>query len=189
MSAVTTDSYADAPHTRRSAPRQAPEPAPDSILSPEEIELKHWLLDQAATRGNAVVSVQAEDGVGNYDFTAGAWRTHGVPEGVVVGLPKPMGTVLLDAYVDRAATGGQFRIGEFYHDFFEGIPVLFQRVAERYYPQYFGSAFLLYPNGDFPAVQLVVPTPQGQWPWAANAPEGFRRWQPILTETGKPDLD
>ncbi|WP_084608774.1 DUF4262 domain-containing protein [Thermocrispum agreste] len=188
MSAVTTDSYADASRTPRPAPRRAPASPVDAVLSPEEAELKEWMLEQAQTRGNAVISVQPGDGVGNFEFTAGAWRTHGVAEAVVIGLPRPMGTVLLDAYVDRAATGEQFRIGVPYEDFFDGVPVLFQKVAERYYPQYFGSAFLLYPMGDFPALQIVVPTPQGQWPWSPDAPPGFRRWQPVLTDTGQPDL-
>ncbi|MGH3433917.1 MAG: DUF4262 domain-containing protein [Thermocrispum sp.] len=167
MSAVTVDTAAAA-------------------LTPEELELKNWLLEQAETRGNAVLGVAPGDGVGNFSFTAGAWRTHGVPEAVVIGLPNPLGSVLLDAYVDRAATGEEFRYGQLYDDFFNGVPVLFQEVAKPFYPQYFGSAFLLYPDGAFPAVQLIVPTPEGQWPWSAGAPDGFLRWQPVLTDSGLP---
>lgn len=158
-----------------------------AVLTPENQKLKEWLLEQAETRGNAVIGVAAGDGVGNFCFTAGAWQTHGVAEAVVIGLPGPLATVLLDAYVDRAATGEQFRCGQLYDDFFDGVPVLFERVAKPHYLQYFGTAFLLYPDGEFPAVQLIVPTPDGHWPWDDDAPEGFGQWQPVLTESGLPE--
>jgi hypothetical protein len=60
-------------------------------------------------------------------------------------------------------------------------------VAQGHYPEFFGSALLLYPKGDFPAVQLIVATPQGKWPWQADAPAGFAEWQPVLTVSGDPE--
>ena len=51
----------------------------------------------------------------------------------------------------------------------------------------FGSAFLVYPDGEFPALQIVVATPEGKWPWDADAPEGFAEWQPVLTDSGRPE--
>lgn len=156
-------------------------------VAAEHQELHDWLIHEAEHRGNAVISVAPEDGVGNYCFTAGAWRTHQVPEAVVIGLPEQLATVLLDAYVDRAATGHHFQPGELYGDFFEGMPITFEHVAKPYYPAFFGSAFLLYPDGAFPALQIIVPTPDGHWPWDADAPEGFARWQPVLTASGVPE--
>lgn len=150
-------------------------------------ELHDWLVEQADTRGNAVLSVGPSDGIGNYCFTAGAWRTHRVAEAVVIGLPTQLATVLLDAYVDRAAMGERFEVGRAYDDFFDGIPVTFQPVAKPHYLEFFGSAFLLYPKGDFPALQIVVPTPDGHWPWDPDAPEGFARWQPLLTASHGPE--
>lgn len=156
-------------------------------LAPEHQELRDWLLEEAESRGNAVIAVDAEGAAGGYCFTVGAWRNHGVPEAVVVGLPQHVATVLLDAYVDRAATGEPFELGECYHDFFDGVPITLEQVAHVHYPQYFGTAFLVYPDGDFAAVQIVVPTPGGHWPWSANAPAGFGAWQPVLTESGLPE--
>lgn len=156
-------------------------------LAPEDQKLREWIIAEGEQRGNAVIQVAADaDGAG-YCFTAGAWWLHGVPEAVVIGLPESIGPVLLDAYVDRAATGEPFECGELYEDFFEGVPLTLEEVAPEYYPEFFGSAFLLYPDGDFPAVQLIVATPEQQWPWEADAPEGFAEWQPILTESGVPE--
>ena len=95
---------------------------------------------------------------GPYTFSVGAWRRFGVPEAVVIGLPEGMGAVLVNAYVRRAAAGERFVTGVRYKDFFEGLPIVLERVFKGWYFEYFGSAFLLHPKGDFPAVQLIVPT-------------------------------
>lgn len=153
----------------------------------EHRRLREWIVAQSEDRGNAVISVAGDEHGSGYCFTASAWAMHGVSEAVVVGLPKELAPVLLDAYVDRAAAGERFELGEVYHDFFKGVPVTFERVAAGHYPEYFGSAFLVYPDGDFPAVQIVVADSGGYWPWDRQAPRGFAAWQPVLTESGRPE--
>lgn len=150
-------------------------------------ELREWIVAQAQARGNAVIRVPGDENGAGYAFTVSAWAMHEVPEAVVIGLPDAMAPVLLDAYVDRAAAGERFEPGRLYHDFFDGVPVTFERVAPGHYPEFFGSAFLVYPDGDFPAVQIIVPTPDGGWPWSPGAPGGFGRWQPVLTDSGRPE--
>ncbi|OQO94934.1 DUF4262 domain-containing protein [Saccharomonospora piscinae] len=170
MSAVTAETGLDSDH---------------ELASDEE--LREWIVAQAEQRGNAVITVPTDDHGAGYAFTVCAWAMHGVPEAVVVGLPVEWATVLLDAYVDRAATGERFEYGGRYDDFFDGVPVTFEKVATGHYPEFFGSAFLVYPEGEFPAVQIIVPTPDGHWPWSPDAPEGFRAWQPVLTVSGAPE--
>ncbi|WP_216206123.1 DUF4262 domain-containing protein [Amycolatopsis aidingensis] len=157
------------------------------ILTSEEEELREWIVSQGEQRGNAVISVSRDENGAGYAFTACAWALHEVPEAVVVGLPEEIAPVLLDAYVDRAAAGERFEFGKVYDDFFEGVPLTFEQVAKGHYPEFFGSAFLVYPDGDFPAVQIIVPTPEGVWPWEEHAPEGFAAWQPVLTVSGVPE--
>ncbi|WP_199434856.1 DUF4262 domain-containing protein [Qaidamihabitans albus] len=150
-------------------------------------ELREWIVAQGQEHGNAIIAVAADQNGAGYSFTVCAWALHGVPEAVVVGLPGDMAQVLLDAYVDRAAAGERFEFGRLYHDFFDGVPITFEKVASGHYPEFFGSAFLVYPDGDFPAVQIIVPTPEGHWPWSRDAPEGFAQWQPVLTVSGAPE--
>jgi hypothetical protein len=158
----------------------------DALASGDQ-EIIDWIEAQAKARGNAVITVPSDDNGSGYSFTACAWAVHEVPEAVVVGLPDQMGPVLLDAYVDRAAAGRTFEPGKIYDDFFDGVPVIFEWVAQGHYTEYFGSAFLVYPEGDFPALQIIVATQDGQWPWSEDAPEGFAEWQPVLTESGVPE--
>jgi hypothetical protein len=145
------------------------------------------LLDQAEQHGNAVVQVAGDDKGAPYAFTVGAWRRFGIAEAVVVGLPEDMSQVLLSAYVTKAREGERFLAGAIYDGFFEGVPVAFEKVHKGWYPEYLGSAFLLYAKGDFPALQIIVPTPQGYWPWHPDAPAGFGAWQPVLTSSGRPE--
>lgn len=162
--------------------------APIGEAEPDEHRrLREWIVQQSESRGNAVISVAPDEYGAGYCFTVSAWAMHGVPEAVVIGLPEQLAPVLLDAYVDRAAAGESFEPGEVYHDFFDGVPLTFERVATGYYQEYFGSAFLVYPEGNFPAVQIIVAEPGGRWPWDPAAPEGFAAWQPVLTESGRPE--
>lgn len=164
---------------------------PPNRLTAQDEKFRRWLLDQAEEHGHAVVQVAGGSHNGAdyapYAFTVGAWRRFGVAEAVVVGMPEEMSQVLLTAYVHRAGLGERFRAGDLYHGFFEGVPVAFETVARPWYKEYLGSAFLLYPKGDFAALQIVVPTPQGFWPWSPDAPPGFRAWQKILTVSGRPE--
>jgi hypothetical protein len=162
-------------------------PVTTETLAPEDQDLLEWIVAEAERRGNAVISVPGDDKGSGYCFTACVWAMHEVPEAVVVGLPEQMAHVLLDAYVDRAATGAAFAPGQIYEDFFDGVPVTVERVHPGHYPEFFGSAFLVYPDGDFAAVQIIVASTDRKWPWDADAPEGFAAWQPVLTESGRPE--
>jgi hypothetical protein len=156
-------------------------------FSAEEEDLRQWLLDQADEHGNAIIEVPRDKYGAGYVFSVGAWRRFGVAEAVVIGLPEGMGRVLVNAYVRRASAGERFIIGKPYDDFFDTAQVVVERVAKGHYPEFFGSALLLYPNADFPAVQLIVATPDGDWPWQPTAPAGFAEWQPVLTVSGNPE--
>lgn len=156
-------------------------------FSAQDEQLRQKLLADAEDYGNAVVQVAGDEHGAPYSFTVGAWRRFGVAEVVVIGLPPEMAAMLVNAYVAKAACGERFRAGELYYDFFEDVPVTFERVATKWYPEYFGSAFLLYRTGGFPAMQIIVPASGGRWPWQPDAPEGFREWQPVLTDSGLPE--
>jgi Domain of unknown function (DUF4262) len=156
-------------------------------LTDSDRDMRQWLLKQAEDHGNAVVEVAGDDQGAPYCFTVGAWRRFGVAEAVVIGLPLELGRVLVAAYVQEARDGTKFQPGQLYGQFFNGVPITCERVAKGWYPEYFGSAFLLHPTGDFPAVQLIVPSEGGYWPWHPEALRGFSRWQPVLTQTGVPE--
>ncbi|GLZ43034.1 DUF4262 domain-containing protein [Actinokineospora sp. NBRC 105648] len=156
-------------------------------ITEEEAALREWLLRTADAEGHAVIEVDGDEHGAPYAFSVGAWRRFGAPEAVVIGLPVNMARPLIDIYVRRAASGERFFPGLPYLDFFQGTPVVVERVHQGHYPEFLGSATLLYPSGQFPALQLIVATPDGHFPWSPRAPEGFAQWQPVLTESGYPE--
>lgn len=160
---------------------------PDLPLSEEDRRLRDFLIAQADAHGKAIVEVAGDSDGAPYTFSVGAWRRFGVPEAVTIGLPVGAGRALIDAYVDRASRGERFPPGHVWDDLLEGVLVTVERVNKGHYFEFFGSAFLVHPDGDFDAIQLITATPQDYWPWEPDAPPGFRLWQPVLTASGAPE--
>ncbi|MGQ0837465.1 DUF4262 domain-containing protein [Actinokineospora sp.] len=156
-------------------------------VTADDENLRQWLLRTADADGHAVVEIAGDEHGAPYAFSVGAWRRFGAPELVVIGLPVDMARPVIDRYVRRAAAGERFFPGLPYLDFFDGVPAVVERVHKGHYPEFLGTAFLLYPSGEFPALQLIVATPQGRWPWSPDAPDGFALWQPVLTDSGRPE--
>lgn len=156
-------------------------------LSPEDRRLRDHLIAEADAHGTAYVEVAGDADGAPYTFSVGAWQRFSVPEAVTIGLPEGAGRVLIDAYIQRARRGETFRPGQVWDDLLEGVLVTVERVNKGHYFEFFGSAFLVHPDGDFEAIQLITATPQDDWPWEPSAPPGFDLWQPILTESGLPE--
>lgn len=160
---------------------------PDLPLSDEDARLREFLLAQADAHGKAIVEVAGDEKGAPYTFSVGAWHNLGVPDAVTIGLPEGAGHALIDTYVDRASKGERFPPGHVWDDLLEGVLVTIEHVNKGHYPEFFGSAFLVQPDGDFEAVQLITATPEDYWPWEPEAPPGFDQWQPILTGSGAPE--
>ncbi|MFL6120588.1 DUF4262 domain-containing protein [Actinophytocola sp.] len=160
---------------------------PDLPLSVEERRLRDHLVAQVDAHGRAIVEVAGDKDGAPYTFSVGVWQRYGIPEAVTIGLPEGAGRHLIDAYIDRASQGEEFPPGQVWDDLLEGVLVTVERVNRGHYFEFFGSVFLLHPDGDFDAVQLITATPEDDWPWEADAPPGFDLWQPVLTESGLPE--
>lgn len=158
-----------------------------SDLSPEDLELRDSLIAEGNVKGQAIIEVAGDQDGAPYTFSVGAWRRYGIPEAVTIGLPEGAGRYLVETYIHRASEGEEFPPGQVWDDLLEGVLVTVERVNKGHYFEFFGSAFLIHPEGDFDAVQLITATPQDYWPWEADGPPGFDLWQPILTESGAPE--
>jgi hypothetical protein len=156
-------------------------------LPPEYLALRDQLVADADANGTAVVQVEGDEDGAPYAFTVGAWRRYSVPEAVTIGLPAGAAEILLRNYVRRASRGEVFRPGTVWDDLLEGVLVTVELVSRSHYFEFFGSVFLVHPDGDFGAVQLITATPDDAWPWESTAPEGFGRWQPVLTDSHAPE--
>lgn len=150
-------------------------------------ELRKWLVDAAEEHGAAVMHVEGDEHGAPFAFSVGVWRRFGRPEAVAIGLPPDVANAVINTYVQRSAAQERFVPGRLYEGFVQDCPVAVEKVARPHYPEFLGSAFVVYGGPDFPAVQLIVPTPDGHFPWHQDAPEGFAAYQPVLTESGMPE--
>jgi hypothetical protein len=129
--------------------------------------------------GCHVVHVAAEDELPPFSYSVGIQRSSGAPEVVVVGLKQPIAHFVVNEYNRRVQVGQSFHPGETYSGFLEGFLVGFELVEEEFYREHFGWNLWLYNGPSFKVLQVVYPTTNGVWPW--NATDGFRTWQPLLT--------
>lgn len=153
----------------------------------EDRRLRKWLVKTADEHGAAVTHVPADDQGSGYAFSAGVWRRYGRPEVVAIGLGQDVAHAVINTYVRRIAGGERFVPGWLYEGFLDGCPVTFEKVAYEHYPEYLGSAILMYGGDDFPAVQMIAAMPNGVFPWQPEAPAGFAAHQPVLTTSGRPE--
>ncbi|WP_016698974.1 DUF4262 domain-containing protein [Actinoalloteichus spitiensis] len=153
----------------------------------DDQELRRKLRTAAEEDGVAIVHVAAERGAPPFAQTVGVYRSCGMPEVVVIGLPPKVAHAVLGTYSERARAGENFVPGRCYERFLKDLPVTFERVHRGFYAEYFGHAFLLNRKGNFPALQMIVAAPDGSWPWQPDAPGGFAQYQPVLTDSGRPE--
>ena len=150
-------------------------------------QLRDWIVRTADEHGAAVLHVPSDDRGSAYAFTAGVWRRFGKPEAVVIGLPRDVAHTVVNTYIRRISAGERFVAGCLYEGFLQGCPVVIERIAHGHYSEFLGSAVLLHQSDDFPAVQLIVSSPDGKFPWQDDAPGGFAAHQPVLTASGQPE--
>jgi uncharacterized protein DUF4262 len=139
-----------------------------------------------------MVSVREERGrdrtwlAPGFVYTVGLWTFRRVPEVIVVGAPVRHAVEMITRYAESGKVGRRVRPGGPYRDFAPGAGVMVEVVAPALYRQWLVSAFDFYPDGGFPAYQLIWRDRDGVWPWE-------RRWgrgnppQPILTASGRPE--
>lgn len=149
--------------------------------------LRQWLVNTAEEHGAAIMHVAGDEQRAPHAFTVGAWRRFGRPEVVAIGLPRDVAHAVLNTYVERAGRGERFAPGRLYDGFLDGCPMAPEKVAKGHYPEFFGSAYVVYGGDDFPALQLIAATPEGAFPWHQDAPQGFAEYQPVLTDSGLPE--
>ncbi|MBP2478156.1 hypothetical protein JOF53_007028 [Crossiella equi] len=153
---------------------------------------RRGLLKRVAEEDFAAVAVAAERdpvtglAVPGCHYTVGLWALRRTPELIVVGAPDRHAKDLLRRYTERAAAGEEFLPGVLYDGYVEGYRVTFERVAPGQLRGWFGQAGALYPDWDFPALQLLWPKHDHTWPWDRLCWR-FHTHQPVLTASGAPE--
>lgn len=139
------------------------------------------ILEDIEQFGCAVMYISAEADLPPFAYSVGIKKTSSAPEVVVIGLKQELSHFIVNEYNRRVRKGEMFYPGERYSGFIEGFEVIFEKVEESFYKDYFGYNLWLYQGSRFDILQLVCPNTIGVWPWQPEASAWFKSWQPILT--------
>ena len=131
--------------------------------------------------GCHILHVAAEEDLPPFSYSIGIQRSSGRPEVAVIGLKQPLAQSVINDYNHRVREGEMFTTGRRCAGFLEGFDVLFEKVDEEFYREYFGWDLWLYAGPAFDVLQIVYPTTAGIWPWEPAASDWFRKRQPLLT--------
>lgn len=137
-------------------------------------------LDDIAKYGCHVIYVLPEAELPPFAYSVGIQQSFRAPELVVIGLKQPISHAIVNNYTSRIKDGERFHSGQRVSGFVAGFECEFRSVDRSHYREYFGWDIWLYAGHDFDVLQLVCPDTAGNWPWATEASEWFRNWQPIL---------
>jgi hypothetical protein len=165
-------------------------------------EFRRQTLARIAANDYTMIGVAPERSRGlvspGFTYSIGLWTFRQVPEVIVVGMPTIHAQEMIVKYAELTASGCTFTPGQWSDEFVPGYRFVFERVARRHYQEWFAKAFEFYPDGNFPALQLLWPDRQGNYPWrsqfgAACEPNRDRcgrvnpEPQPLLTGSGRPE--
>ena len=134
--------------------------------------------------GNHVISVMEGDGYPRFTYSIGINKTQFKPDIIILGLKPELAHSIANNYRDRLLSGEIIKPGKYYSDFIGNFDVVFEKVACKYYKDYFGWARWLHEGDDFEMLQLIWPTTNGVWPWDDDTSEYYNWAQPVLNESG-----
>jgi uncharacterized protein DUF4262 len=154
-------------------------------------QFRRRTLARIAEHDYTMISVAGERRGGGwtpgFTYSIGLWTFRRAPEVVVVGAPYGCASAMIEAYAAQAAAGRLFTAGGRYDYLVGGGPVVLERVSPSHYEKWFARAFHLYPDGRFPALQILWPDTRGMWPWDGGWQLSNVEPQPLLTESGRPE--
>lgn len=130
--------------------------------------------------GCHIVLVEADDYLPAYAYTIGLFQTYGHPEVICFGLaPEVLKSLLQDTH-QLVKQGRKLIPGYLFPEFLKGFKTQFLKVNPAYYPDYFGLAQEHYKSRNFPALQLVWPDKQHNFPWEESFNPNWKFRQPAL---------
>ena len=131
--------------------------------------------------GCHIIHVLSGDNSPPFSYSIGIWKTSRRPELIVIGMAHKYAQEIINEYNRRARLGEDMQDGQLLGDLVEGdFDCLLRRVDEKYFADYMGWNRWFYQGNEFPALQLILPTTSGLWPWELDVSSATRKAQPIL---------
>lgn len=130
--------------------------------------------------GLHIIHVLAEDDLPNFSYSIGLYETYQKSEIIIIGLKQDMQQVLLNNIAYDYKQGRELESGKMHNDILDDYECLLLDIDKKNYDEYMGQAIDYYKSKDFPVMQIIWPTPSKMYPFDKDAPDGFKKWQPVL---------
>ncbi len=135
--------------------------------------------------GVHIIHVLAEDEEPGFSYTIGLYELHNKPELIMIGQEQDLHQVILNNMAYDYKEGRTLTNGNMEKDILDDYECLVIDVDKKNYEEYLGIAMDYYNGDDFPVMQIIWPTQSGMLPTDEDAPEGFKKWQPVLGNVKK----
>lgn len=161
-------------------------PAHQCDRSPEAIQKSEQkALDDIATYGLHVISVQGDDEHLPFTYSLGIEQSLGMPELIIIGLRSSLAHGMINACYERMKAGLQLapgmRVDGLLGDGFQCVVV---QVSPEHFADYMGWAIWLHKGRNFRALQIVFPSVNSnRYPWEPEVAAGSAGWQPVLSSS------
>ncbi|OOQ58445.1 DUF4262 domain-containing protein [Mucilaginibacter pedocola] len=131
--------------------------------------------------GCHIVLVQSGNSVPDFAYSIGLYERFNHPEIICFDLKSDLMSSMINHACDLIEQGELLIPGKLYDGFLEGHNVQLLPVDKAFYAEHFGYARWYYGNYiDFPALQIVYPDLQGNFPWEENFNPEWKFRQPLL---------
>ena len=131
--------------------------------------------------GCHLVVIEADNYLPAFVYSIGLYKNFGHPEIICFGLKADVTAEIINHARDMIQEGGSFVAGTPYPDFLENYDIQFVEVDKKFYADYLGYGARFYNNSfDFPALQLVWPDKERNFPWEDGFNPDLKFRQPLL---------
>lgn len=146
-----------------------------------DIEARQTILNNIEMYGCHLVLIEADNYLPAFVYSIGLFKRFGHPELICFGLKTEVMASIINHACDLIKNNESLKENKLYPGFLEGYNIQFLPVDKDYYPDYVGYAGWFYDmRFDFPALQLVWPDKQHNFPWEKGFNPDWKYKQPLL---------
>lgn len=125
--------------------------------------------------------VQSDGYSPRFGYSIGLFKEFNHPELLLIGLDDTSTGAIINSIKDEIENGTRFIEGINYPGFLVNFPIQFLAVEKEHYQDYLGYAGWYNDQSfDFPALQVIWPDKNGNFPWEDDFNERFKFVQPLL---------
>jgi len=146
-----------------------------------DLETKKTIIANIEKHGCHLAMLEADSDLPAFVYSIGLFKSFGHPEIICFGLNTNMMASIINQARDLIKNGESLAPGNLYRGFLEGYNIQFVNVDKDFYPNYLGYAGWFYDMSfDFPALQLVWPDKEHNFPWDKEFNPNWKYKQPLL---------